>query len=125
MLKLKLQYFGHLMQRADSFEQTLILGVGLVLCLVSIFVPLVPVRLILVWGSYLFMGIAIFRCLSRNTYKRYQENRRYLALRSRTKDKNHRYFRCPKCRQQIRVPKGKGKIAITCPKCKEKFIKKT
>lgn len=104
---------------------TLILGVGLVLCLVSIFVPLVPVRLILVWGSYLFMGIAIFRCLSRNTYKRYQENRRYLALRSRTKDKNHRYFRCPKCRQQIRVPKGKGKIAITCPKCKEKFIKKT
>ena len=104
---------------------TLILGVGLVLCLASIFVPLVPVRLILVWGSYLFMGIAIFRCLSRNTYKRYQENRRYLALRSRMKDKNHRYFRCPKCRQQIRVPKGKGKIAITCPKCKEKFIKKT
>ena len=38
---------------------TLILGVGLVLCLASIFVPLVPVRLILVWGSYLFMGIAI------------------------------------------------------------------
>lgn len=104
---------------------TLILGIGLVLCLVSIFVPLVLVRLILVWGSYLFMGIAIFRCLSRNTYKRYQENRRYLALRSRMKDKNHRYFRCPKCRQQIRVPKGKGKIAITCPKCKEKFIKKT
>ena len=26
MLKLKLQYFGHLMQRADSFEQTLMLG---------------------------------------------------------------------------------------------------
>ena len=26
MLKLKLQYFGHLMQRADSFEKTLILG---------------------------------------------------------------------------------------------------
>ena len=26
MLKLKLQYFGHLMQRADSFEKTLLLG---------------------------------------------------------------------------------------------------
>ena len=26
MLKLKLQYFGHLMQRADSFEKTMILG---------------------------------------------------------------------------------------------------
>ena len=26
MLKLKLQYFGHLMQRADSFEKTLMLG---------------------------------------------------------------------------------------------------
>ena len=32
---------------------------------------------------------------------------------------------CPKCKQQVRVPRGKGKIAITCPQCREKFIKKT
>ena len=104
---------------------TLILGIGLVLCLVSIFVPVSMVNLVLVLLSYLFMGTAIFRSLSRNTYKRYQENRRYLALRSRMKDKTHKYYRCPKCRQRTRVPKGKGKIAITCPQCKEKFIKKT
>ena len=104
---------------------TLILGVGLVLCLVSMFVRMPVVNLCLVLTSYLFMGTAIFRSLSRNTYKRYQENRRYLALRSRMKDKTHKYYRCPKCRQRTRVPKGKGKIAITCPQCKEKFIKKT
>ena len=104
---------------------TLILGIGLVLCLASMFMPLPWLTLALTGLSYTFMGIAIFRCLSRNTYRRYQENRRYLAWRSRCKDRNHRYFRCPKCRQRTRVPKGKGKIAITCPKCKEKFIKKT
>ena len=104
---------------------TLILGIGLVLCLGSMFMLLPWLRLLFTALSYVFMGIAIFRCLSRNTYKRYQENRRYLALRSRMKDRDHRYFRCPKCRQSVRVPKKKGKIAITCPKCRERFVKKT
>ena len=104
---------------------TLILGIGLVLCLVSLFMPFPLVRLILTSLSYVFMVYAIFRCLSRNTYKRYQENRRFLAWRSRCKDRTHKYFRCPRCRQQTRVPKGKGKIAITCPKCKERFVRKS
>ena len=39
--------------------------------------------------------------------------------------KDHKYYACPRCRQTVRVPRGKGKISITCPKCKEKFIKKT
>ena len=75
--------------------------------------------------AYTLMGIAIFRALSRNTYKRYLENRRFLMLWDQLKDREHKYFTCPKCRQPVRVPKGKGKIAITCPKCKEKFIKNT
>lgn len=104
---------------------TLILGIGLVMCLLSMFMPLPWLSLLLTTLSYVFMGIAIFRCLSRNTYKRYQENRRYLAFVGRIKDKEHRYYSCPKCRQSVRVPKGKGKIAITCPKCRERFIKKT
>lgn len=104
---------------------TRILGAGLILCLVSLLMPFFWVRLAMTSLSYVCMGYAIFRCLSRNTYKRYQENRRFLAWRSRCKDRSHKYFRCPRCRQQTRVPKGKGKIAITCPKCKEKFIKKT
>ncbi len=104
---------------------TLILGFGLVFCLLSMFMPLPWLVLLMTALSYLFMGIAIFRCLSRNTYKRYQENRRYLAFVGRIKDRRHRYYSCPKCRQSVRVPKGKGKIAITCPKCRERFIKKT
>ena len=75
--------------------------------------------------SYVCLIIAVFRCFSRNTYKRYQENRKFLMFFQRLKDREHRYFDCPRCRQQVRVPRGKGKISITCPKCKEKFIKKT
>ncbi|MBD9185040.1 MAG: hypothetical protein EGQ26_05255 [Clostridiales bacterium] len=74
---------------------------------------------------YGLMFWAIFRCLSKNTYKRYQENRQFLMIFDRLKDRQNRYYTCPKCRQTVRVPRGKGKIAITCPRCKERFIKKT
>ena len=102
-----------------------ILGAGVILCLVSMFVRYAPVNLGLTLGSYVLMFWALFRSFSRNTYKRYQENRRFLQRLDRIKDRQHRYFDCPRCRQSVRVPRGKGKISITCPKCKEKFIKKT
>lgn len=102
-----------------------ILGIGVVCCLVSLFIKYVPVNLALTLISYVLMFWAIFRSFSRNTYKRYQENRKFLLLLDRLKDRQHRYYDCPKCRQPVRVPRGKGKIAITCPKCKEKFIRKT
>jgi hypothetical protein len=102
-----------------------ILGAGLVACLVSMFIHFAPVNLALTVISYALMGWAIFRTFSRNTYKRYQENRKYMMFVQRLKDREHCYFDCPRCRQQVRVPRGKGKIAISCPKCKEKFIKKT
>ena len=108
----------------DKLNMT-ILGAGVVICLLTVFVPWQPVDLLLTAVSYGLMFWAIFRCLSRNTYKRYQENRKYLTMVERLKDREHRYFDCPRCRQPVRVPRGKGKIAITCPKCKEKFIKKT
>lgn len=104
---------------------TWILGGGLVLCIVSIFVPIPAVDLVLTLGAYALMIWAIFRTFSRNTYKRYRENRRFLMMLDRVKDRQHRYFDCPKCRQPVRVPRGKGKIMITCPKCKEKFQRKT
>ena len=104
---------------------TLFLGMGLLFCLVSMFMPRAWLVYTATGLSYFFMGIALFRCFSRNTYKRYRENRKYLQLLERIKDRDHRYFSCPKCKQTVRVPKGKGKIAITCPKCKEKFTKKT
>ena len=75
--------------------------------------------------AYILMIIVIFRSLSRNTYQRHKENRWYLTCLERMKDREHKYFSCPRCKQSVRVPKGKGKIAITCPKCREKFVKKT
>ena len=102
-----------------------ILGAGLILCLISVFIPVLQVDLALTACSYALMGWAIFRTLSRNTYKRYRENRRFLMILDRLKDRDHKYFDCPKCRQPVRVPRGKGKIMITCPKCREKFQRKS
>lgn len=80
---------------------------------------------------------AYFRIFSRNHYKRYAENEKYLKYYERVKyffareqhnmsqRKTHRIFKCPSCGQSIRVPKGKGKIAITCPMCKTEFIKRS
>ena len=104
---------------------SLLLWVAVILVFLSVFLPAGWPNLVSVLLSYVLMGIVIFRCLSRNTYQRHKENRRYLNLLERLKDREHRYFSCPKCKQSVRVPKGKGKIAITCPKCREKFIKNT
>ena len=104
---------------------SVLLWVSLGLAVLSVIIGYVPVRLGLTFFAYGLMGVAIFRALSHNTYKRYRENRWFLLQLDRIKDRNHKYYTYPKCRQSVRVPKGKGKIAITCPKCKEKFIKKT
>ena len=104
---------------------TAILLTGVLVCLISMFIQSPVVDVILTVLAYALMILALLRSFSRNTYKRYQENRKFLMLLDRIKDRQHRYFSCPRCRQPVRVPRGKGKIAITCPKCKEKFIKKT
>ena len=111
--------YGH-----DRLNVALLI-LGVVLSIVSMFVRNKVVLLILNLGSYALLFVALFRCFSRSTYKRYNENRRFLLMIDRIKDRAHRYYLCPKCRQTVRVPRGKGKIAITCPKCREKFIKKT
>ena len=106
-----------------------LLVTALLLCLapivLSLFFYIPLLNLVLTVLSYALMGIAIFRIFSRNKYRRYEENRRYLRLLERLKDRTHRYYSCPRCHQDVRVPRGKGKIAITCPKCREKFIRKT
>lgn len=87
--------------------------------------------------SLLLLLLCYFRCFSRNINARYRENQKFLAavqplrkwfggLRQRFRDrKTHRYFSCPTCGMTLRVPKGKGKINISCPKCRTQFIKKT
>lgn len=104
---------------------TAILITGVIVCFLNIFAKSGILGLVFTLISYLLLGWAIFRMLSRNTYKRYQENRKYLCFLERIKDREHKYFDCPRCHQPVRVPRGKGKISITCPKCKEKFIRKS
>lgn len=126
MGKIKQAFLRFMMGRYGSDKLNMwILGTGVILSLISIFIPILAVNLVLSVASHILLIWAIFRMFSRNTYKRYQENCRFLAMLGRFKDKDHKYFRCPKCRQKVRVPKGKGKIMITCPKCKIKFQKKS
>lgn len=79
---------------------------------------------------------AVFRIFSKNVYKRREENAKYLSLvwrlksgwqgsRTRHADKSHKYFTCKSCKAICRVPVGKGKIVITCPKCGAQIHAKT
>lgn len=116
----------------DQLGRALIV-ITLLFSLVGSFTRLIPLYLI----SYLFLGYALFRILSKNIQKRSGENLMYYKIShsfinkvKQTKQdlfgtKTHKYYHCPQCRQTIRVPRGKGKICITCPKCKREFIKRT
>ena len=108
----------------DKLSLTLLV-VAMVLSILSSFMGTSLLNPVLTLLSYVLMFWALFRVFSRNTYARYEENRKFLRFFDQLKDRTHRYFSCPKCRQTVRVPRGKGKIAITCPRCKERFIKKT
>lgn len=82
-------------------------------------------------------GYSIFRVLSKNIVRRNLERVKYIKYRTKlltwysnqkmmfSQRKTHRFFKCPNCRATVRVPKGKGKIKITCPKCSTAFIKNT
>ena len=80
--------------------------------------------------------LAYVRVFSRNINKRYEENMKFLQKKDAILNKfrkqkyyaaqrrNFHIYTCPQCKQKIRIPKGKGKISITCPKCRTSFIKK-
>lgn len=117
---------------ADSFCRFL-LGAAFLLMLISMFIPHSPFYLL----GLLLLIYCYFRIFSKNISKRYQENMVYLKYHDRfilrfKKSKNemvqrktHHIYRCPQCHQKIRVPKGRGRIAICCPKCNKEFIKKS
>ena len=81
--------------------------------------------------------LAYVRVFSRNITKRYEENMKFLQKKDAILNKfrkqkyyaaqrrNFHIYTCPQCKQKIRIPKGKGKISITCPKCRTSFIKKS
>ena len=92
---------------------------------------------VLVTLSWAVLIYSLFRTFSKRTQARAAENYRYFVCKNkvlgwfrrgkaRWQDrKAHRYFRCPQCKATVRVPRGKGKIRITCPKCRHQFVKKS
>lgn len=87
--------------------------------------------------SSVFIVFALFRMFSKNFASRQKENQKWLRVSAmgkkksqkyihRAKDLPHyRYYKCMNCKQTIRVPRGKGKVEIRCPKCGYSFRSKT
>ncbi len=130
-----------MMGRYGLDQMTVGLLVGMmVFSLLSSLTWFLPLYLI----SIALMIWAVFRVFSRNTAARARENEKFLVFWNQVKKwwngvrqwfakqkrkwddrKTHVYFRCPNCKKELRVPKGKGKLEVTCPLCRSKFIKKT
>lgn len=131
-MKEKLYRFMRSRYGNDQLSSTLT-WVGLLCMLLDCFLKI---------GIFYFIGMVMFvygyiRIFSKQYEKRAAQNRWYLEhtagirnifkRRKKQKEagKNYKVFTCSKCQQMIRVPKGKGKIEIRCPKCGNKFIKTT
>lgn len=116
----------------DQLNITLILF-ALVIALIA---RLIGLNFI-IYLAYLLLILALFRMFSRNITRRRRENDKFLKIwwpiRTKIKRffadvkmrKTHRFFKCPSCKNRLRVPRGKGKLQITCPKCGERFVRKT
>ncbi len=104
------------------------------LLVVSLILFLIPVRL-LSWLAYVLLIVMYYRIFSKRIYVRSNENQKYVALQNKIvgrfnyrkeafqNRKHYVYFRCPECKQQLRAPKGKGKIKVTCNQCQHQFVK--
>lgn len=87
--------------------------------------------------AMLLLILVIFRMLSKNIQKRSLEYQRFRKIKAKLikpfsnlkiryqQRHTHKFYRCPKCHQSLRVPKGLGELSISCPKCKTTFSKKT
>ena len=109
------------------------LVITLIFLVLNMFIPKAPFYLL----ALVFLVISYFRMFSRNINKRYTENQwfeskfaRIRQMFSKSKNyseirKTNRIFVCPNCKQKVKVPKGKGRISIHCPKCGTDFIKRS
>lgn len=130
-MKEKLQRFMAGRYGVDALNKFL-LGASVVLLVCSMFIR----RGTMLYSfALLLLLICYVRMFSRNIQARYQENIKFYNMKNKffgffkkqksymEQRKTYHIYKCPTCKQKIRVPKGKGKIAITCPKCKTEFIK--
>ncbi len=126
----KIQRFMMGRYGTDNFSKFLLI-VWIVLWVIDLFINSTILSLL----SIALLVYVYYRMFSRNIQKRYQENIKYLNMKNKIlykfrseqsmmKDrKTHHIYKCPTCRQKIRIPRGKGRICITCPKCKTEFTK--
>ncbi len=89
------------------------------------------------WLGVALLVFCYYRTFSRNISKRTEENYKFYTLKDRVDGKFrglkeqwanrkiYHYYRCPQCRQKLRVPRGRGRIQISCPRCGTQFIKKS
>ena len=116
----------------DQFNRFLSTA-AMVLVIINLFV-----RSTLLW--FLALAILVYcyvRMLSRSLEKRRAENERYLQIKYRLTNglrnwrdrqkqkKDYCFFRCPACKAMLRVPRGAGRIRVTCRKCGNAFERKT
>ena len=106
---------------------------AVIVAFVSVFSPNIWVSTALSAVYYGLLAYAIFRMLSKNVYKRRQENDKYLAFKAKIKSffnrkkaqfrdrKTHVYKKCPDCKATLRLPKQKGKHTVSCPRCRHSF----
>ena len=114
-----------------------ILIVSIILNVVSGMIRIAIISSIVYSLAAAILIIGIFRILSRNIERRRAENAVFMRHWNKVRNyfrrqadklrqsKTFRFFKCPACKNNLRVPKGKGKIYVTCPRCGERFIKKT
>ena len=110
-----------------------LLGTVFGLLIVNLFLRMRVLSLVVM----ILLVVCYVRMLSRDFAKRREENGKFLVLwqkaaglfrkeKGKAQDlKQNHIYRCPGCKQKIRVPRGKGKIVITCPKCKTEFTRKS
>lgn len=110
----------------DKLNQWL-LGLAIVLIVLGLIGSRTGSAILAVLGTVAYVPLiwSLFRIYSRNIEARRRENAAFQRFFTRLRDRQNRYFTCPRCRQVVRVPRGKGRINIRCPKCGEQFIRKT
>ena len=130
-MKEKLYQFMQGRYGIDQLNSFLII-VSIICFVINIFIGSMIIRIV----AYSAWFYVIFRMFSKNIYVRSVENEKYLNFFSplsrylklklmNQQEPTHKHFACPKCKQMVRVPKGHGKIIITCPSCKNKFEKRS
>ena len=134
-LRQRLQQFMYGRNGYDQLGRFLLIA-AIVCAVLGMFLPqsVYPLFLAVQYGALIW---CLFRLMSRNIVRRQQENQWYLrkewavrrwfrSLRDRWRQrKEYKFFRCPACHALLRVPRGKGKLSLTCRKCGNRFERKT